>query len=379
MIFKVTTAKDRGIDNILKDLNVLESEKVVSAPTETIKPKKEKKEKKSNKRKKKKKDDIELLSVDSNESTPLEDCEDPDIANMMKLLDVDELMSDKDSDEDDLSSTIIGAQRGSYKKRKKDSNEYKKEFAEELTLLYDLLGDTSEVAKKIKDYINFDNKKIGGINKNMSDMVNNLLSAQSTRLQVLKEISSVKKAAIDLTLKAESKKDKENATTNDQHAMASLIHGIMKAGRNDFIQAARGNTVGYLPQDTYDYGDQDDSIGNYAAMLEHGPGFTEEEKEDMMELIQERLYNEGSGVMSRNSETDAYIKYENRNVEVKVKLCVDTGEWEFFAVDRDNIIIHDYPLPRKKDVEPLKFTGALAIDKRGVQYKVIEYYSDALD
>lgn len=372
MIFKVTTAKDRGLDNILKGLSMFENEPVVAAPSKKEKPPKDKKVKKG-KKKKKKDDDIELLTSEDRKSIPVEECEDKDIAKMMGLLDVDSIMNGDSSDDDDgISEPIIRAQRGSYRKRKKDSNEIKKEFAEELTLLYDLLGTTSDVSKKIRDYINFDNKKIGGINKSMSDMVSNLLSAQGTQLQILKEISSVKKNAIDLTLKAESKKDKEAGNENMQHQMSALLNTIMKQNRGEFTQATRG-PVGYLPQDTLEYDDEaDGTIEDFASMLDRGPGYTIDERDEMADLIAERLREEGG---YRSEEGDAYIRYEAVNAEVKVKLCVDTGEWEFFAVDQDGNELLDYPLPKKRDVEPLRFTGKIAIDKRSCQYKVVEYYS----
>ena len=63
-----------------------------------------------------------------------------------------------------------------------------------------------------------------------------------------------------------------------------------------------------------------------------------------------------------------------------IKKCVDTGDWEFIAVDKDNQEIVGFPLPSKESTGKMKFSedGRYASDKYGRSYKVIEYFSDEL-
>lgn len=361
------TPKDREknkMNSLLTDLSSLENERVIGAPKESDAPKKEKKVKKEKKKKKSKKEEeqIELLSVGF-DGVEYSEAEDPDIARMMGLIDIDELMNKDYGEEGNVSDPIISAQRGAYGKRKKDNNEYKKEFAEELTLLYDLLGDTRAFSDKLKNFIDLDGKQIGAVSKTMSDLITNYLDTKKTQLQTLKEISGLKKTAIDLKLKADSKKESNGSESDDSLAVSTLINTIMKTGRGDFAAAIHGGGGGFLPQD---------EIIDYIGHVETSSSYShldDNENEDYENMIERRLTE--TGYLEATAENDAYLKYEHRDVRVCVLMDEEENTWEFIAVDRDDIRIDDYPLPEKRETEPMKFNGHMAVDRRGVQYRMV--------
>lgn len=338
------------------------------------KPKKKQKEKNKKDKKEKKKKPKNTIEVDLIGGPPadVEIMEHDEYTEA--LLDVDKMFTDEieyDEDGQIISNTIIDSERN-YKKQKKNENEFRKEFAEEVTLLYDLLKDTGKLSKEIDKMLkDATGSRVRGVSKNLTELINSKSSTASTQLAIIKEINNIKAKAIDLKFKSEAKKNKEEGDQNFALVSASYLQGITKNGRQNFMQSVRGAS-GYLPQTSVPT--EDDYTGTIIDYEGVPQVYTEDETSHIEDLIEQRLREEGNPF--RSAEGDKIIEYENRGVEIKIKLYVDTGEWEFFAVDRDNILLYDYPLPRPEDAKPIKFTGHIATDRRGIQYRVMEAYSE---
>lgn len=329
-----------------------------SAPLLLTSVKKKKKEKK----KKKKKESAELMSDYGDEDSPI-----TSFNNESNLLDIDEIIDELERD-DNISDSIIDEQKRGYNKLKKESNPFKKEFAEELTMLYELLDESNDFGKKLdKIFESTQKSKARGMSKYGIDTMNAILSSKQNKLQILKEIASVKKTIQDLKLKQDAKsKDKENDNSGEA-AAAAYLSSIVKYGRSNFLKAV----------------DEDKNINDIiqkdtGVIDEYEDYYFDEENEEFDNIINERLSNEGNPF--RTELGNAYIELENRKVNIAIKKCIDTGDWEFIALDKDNQQVWDYPLPSKETIGKIKFSGdnRYATDKLGRSYKVIEYYSDDL-
>lgn len=315
-------------------------------------------------KKKKKKLEMEFLDANSEESSSL----DFYASNEMtegddKLIDIDAILNrDEEEDDDGISGPIIDGQRKSYEKRKKDENPFKKEFAEELTLLYDLLDEMNKFSKELdKKYKSLENSKVRGVSKYTNDMVINMLNAKSSKLQIVKEINSLKKVIADLKIKQDGKKGANGEEAGADHIAAQYFQKVLKHGRNNFIKQFGGDN------------DVEDDVDDVIADIERAKqGYNPHEEETFQSLIRDRLEDEENPFRTDNG--SKYIEYENRGVKINIKKCVDNGDWEFVAIDRDGMQIFDYPLPNKREVGKVKFNDNYATDERGRSYNVIEYF-----
>lgn len=313
----------------------------------------ERKPKEKKKKEKKKKstslesfsDDIDLLMDDNDEA---------DEEDRLDILDIDKLFAEREKRERNDDEIIIDKGRKGYKKLKKNENKYKNEFAEELTLLYTLLDETTKYANELeKDFKATKSSKVRGVSKYTNDLAELILNAKQTKLNILKEMTSVKKTIADLVLKSEKDKTKDDEKSNNLEALASRYYkNIISSGRSYFVGPDEDGPV--------------ESDNSYI------PSYDDEEAYE--KLIEERLTNTGNPM--RSADADAYIKYEGMNIQIKIKRCIDTGEWEFVALDKTNQIIDDYPVPTKKSAGRMKFSpdGNMATDQYGRIYNVIEYY-----
>ena len=319
--------------------------------------------KKKEKKKKNKFDNIELMAGGEIKNIADDNIERNEDTN---LIDIDELLRDED---DDIGNLIINEQGKNYKKLK-EKEDYKKEFAEELILLYRLLDETNVFGKELeKKYKSLDGTKVRGINKFVFDLGLLVLNSKQSKLNILKEISSVKKSIIDLKIKADGKKDAALNTMTSEHLASSYLKAVVNHGRSDFIKEMNN-------KDTYSgiiesiNSDSDDN---------NIEGYNEKEFSNYNEYIASRLEKENNPF--RSSDGSKYIEYENLEVKLHIKKCVDTGELEFVALDKDKQQIFDYPVPTKRDVGKMKFSpdGTYATDSRGRSYRVTEYFSSMSD
>jgi len=320
-----------------------------------IKPKK-------NKKKKKKENLISdrITDLDSDLGIMSNDSIDEDT-----LLDIDSIL--KEREEDDIEDDLTMKGKSGYNDLKKNKNNYKKEFAEELTLLYSLLDETSKFGKTLEKDLNaMKGSKVRGVSKYTNELAQLVLNAKNSKLSILKEINSTKKTIADLTMKSEAKtKDTENKN-NPEYLASAYFKNILNHGRTNFIQSMTNEPVSYND-------DYEDEYGSIIDAIEQGEKPVSEE--DMYnKILMDRL--EANGNPHRSLAGSKYIEYENMGVKILVKKCIDTGNWDFIAIDKNKQQVPDYPLPTKRDAGRMRFSddGSYATDSKGRIYNVMEYF-----
>ena len=262
---------------------------------------------------------------------------------------------------EEISEKLTRKGKRSYDKYKEDENEFKKEFAEELTMLYDLLDDANKFNKKlIKKYDSIDGSKAKGTSKYLNDLIASVLTSNTNKLQIIKEITNLKKTIQELKIKSDGKYAKMGDDSLESQAN-SFFSNIMSVGRNNFISALNGDDMQFV-----DVEYSSDTDIEYANTLP-------DVQNEIHDRINERLMNEDS---LRSTEAEKYIIYENLQPEYKILRSAMDNTWEVIAVDKDGHRIHDYPVPSKKDLGRMKFSsdGNYATDAYGRSYKVIEHY-----
>ena len=304
-----------------------------------------------------------------------------DYENMMKELDEQEaidILPEFDENDDfyqavdnwdngeyleEISEKLTKKGKRSYDKYKEDENEFKKEFAEELTMLYDLLDDANKFSKKLnKKYDSIDGSKAKGTSKYLNDLITSVLTSNTNKLQIIKEITNLKKTIQELKIKADGKYAKAGGDGTIEDQTNSFFSNIMNVGRNNFVSALNADPDIHFMNPDYS---NDEDI-EYANSLPDA-------QDAIHEKINERLSNEGN---SRSVEAEKYIIYENLKPELVIMYSVLDNSWEMIAQDKDGQRIIDYPVPTKKELGKMKFSSdrKFATDSYGRSYKVIEKY-----
>lgn len=351
-----------------------------------VKKDKKKGKKKDKKKKKKSENNLSSMLDDSYEYNTMDEVEE-----FSALLDVDNeaiklLLSDG---EDSIADVIIGEGRD-YNKYKKSGDKLVEQFGPELTYLYDLLDEVNLFGKELDKQFNFvSGSKARGMSKTSNDLTQNIISNKKTKLDVVKEIASIKKTIEDLKIKHENATAKragaEGGDLSNEASAAMFMSNIMKVGRNNFVEALENTD-----DEQYTY-DMDKALNALSSERdsdweedEQKPSkskfydgfYDEDELDEIDDLIDSRLDKEDFA--SRTASGDKYIMYENQQPSIMIKKCVDTGDWNFIAVNKDKQEIAGYPLPEQETLGKMKFSadGNIATDKYGRTYRVIEYYSD---
>ena len=262
--------------------------------------------------------------------------------------------------EDDVTGDIARQGKRSYTKLKDGDNVLKKEFAEELTMLNDLLDEVNKFGKKLdKKYESMSGSKIKGVSKYTNDLIQSILTTKSTKLQIVKELTSLKKNILELQLKEGKRFAGEGEGDGAEYSANSYFKEIMRVGRNNFMDALNDNSPSIQTNN-----DTPEEI-EYANKLS-------ERNEMLDDHIAKRLEQE----TDRSDEANKYILYENLNVELKIKYNAVNDDWRIIAVGDNGNEVLDYPIPDKKDLGKVKFSAdhKYATDKFGRSYKVIEIY-----
>jgi len=280
---------------------------------------------------------------------------------------------------------IVDPNRKAYQKLKKDKNKFKREYAEELTLLYDTLKETDKFSKDIlKRYQELNGSKQRGLSKYAIDLADTVLSSKQTKLNIIKEIASVKKNALDQKTKYEAQLAKMEAEMNKAQAQqqaadlglmgSGYLQNILEYGRKNFINTMTGDGT-YEEENYINTGDglyineDHDEDEEILSMIEDHY----EDEAELDDLISNRLQSNRS---NRSAEGNKYIQYEHRKPVIKISLNEDTGEYSFFAVDQDGNVLDDFPLPSDDHkINPIRFSldNSYGTDKRGRQYKTVLY------
>ena len=263
---------------------------------------------------------------------------------------------------EEISEKLTKKGKRSYDKYKEDENEFKKEFAEELTMLYDLLDDANKFNKKlIKKYDSIDGSKAKGTSKYLNDLIASVLTSNTNKLQIIKEITNLKKTIQELKIKSDGKNNRTLEDDSLESQANSFFNNIMNVGRNNFISALNGDDMQFANTEY-----SSDTDIEYANTLP-------DVQEEIHDRISERLMNEDR---TRSDEAEKYIIYENLKPEYVILRSALDNSWEVIAVDKDGQRIPDYPVPSKKDLGRMKFSqdGRFATDAFGRSYKCMTKY-----
>lgn len=238
------------------------------------------------------------------------------------------------------------------KEKKKAESDFNAMFRQEMTLLDDLYKDQDRFVSSLDQIYNSmsQSKGIGrgGISKGVTDLIENLNQARTTKLNIIKHKSDLKKAISDLQFKerAQRLKEGEGVQDNDIPQIASnYLSKLIANGRNNVHQ------FGTVPSEQYS---PDENIYQADTSLEDALG----------NALRDLSTNEG--------EIDnGYATYLNRNVTIAVVRDSET-DYHFVAIDEDtNEECPGYPLPNPELELTFDQSGEVASDYLGRRYKII--------
>lgn len=298
----------------------------------------------------------------------MESIENPDPVNLLPQYDEEtnfyEAIDNWDNEyEESITEKLAGKGKRSYSKFKEDENEFKKEFAEELAMLNDLLDEVNKFGKKLdKKFDAIDGSKTKGMSKYLNDLITSILTSKTTKLQILKEISSLKKNIQELKIKSDGKKVNLGDNGSLESSANSYFREIMKVGRNTFVSNFDYDTDNTISDSEFSSNDDIEYVNSLP-----------DAHNEIHNRISERLEEEDVG---RSEDGDKYIRYEHMKVDLVIKFNVLNNDWDVVAIDKDGQQVIDYPVPTKKELGKVKFSSdnKYATDKFGRSFKVIEIY-----
>ena len=152
-----------------------------------------------------------------------------------------------------------------------------------------------------KKYKSVEGSKTRGISKWTTELINSMLSAKTSKLQILKEISNIKKTIADLKIKQDGKKANIEGEKSVDLLASQYFQNVLKYGRNKFIQDLGSSR------------DDEDEIDDLLEQIEKNKmSYSSDELERIQSYIEERLETEGNPF--RSEAGSKYIQYENRGV-----------------------------------------------------------------
>lgn len=236
---------------------------------------------------------------------------------------------------------LIFGKKKKKKKNKKDKDklvDYAKEFEPELNLYRNLLADQNkftDTLQKEYDSIKASKSSARGINKTMTDLVENITSARALAMQLVEKNVNAKKLIAELTIK---QKKEFGDGTNEGANMNDFAGSLLNKMINE-----RSHIIG---------------MGDTAEVQD----YTEDE---LLDSLSENLIGE-----DRSDEVTRRLMYENRNITVYVSINdSDTDDYYYYAVDENGIEIPDYPLPLRTSLSINRSTG-IATDSYGKKYPI---------
>lgn len=276
---------------------------------------------------------------------------------------------------------IVRTQKNAYKDRAKDTNTFKKEFNEELTLLYEALQVATNMANGVEgQYTATAKSRTRGVSKYSNDLLNNYNSLLSTRLNIIKEITNIKKTAIDLKIKDDKNKQDDGGAAASVTQVASSYLNSFFGNRNGYLSSLAGQdgganetlNTGMISDDHFDNVVSNVLANNEPSEVNTGIIDQQRTNDIFDEFLNERLEDEGNPLRREGGTRN--IETENQNVRVVVyRNSKDNSEWEFVAIDGEGKEVVDYDLPDVMHIGKMTFREKFASDERGRSYEIIEY------
>ena len=232
------------------------------------------------------------------------------------------------------------------KKKKKDQNDlvdYKKEFEPEMALYKNLLVDQNRFTESLQreyDAIKSVKSSARGVNKQLSDLIENINGARQLSMQLVEKNVNTKKMIAELGMK--QKKEMCGVLDGDNLAEfgSSYLKNLFQERNAIMSNETQNNITEYSEDDMYG------ELANLTILDDDG--------------------NE------RDSDADKYLQYENVQAQVYVEIDEDKDiqEYEFVVKDNESNIIDDYPLPIHSNITINRSTN-IATDAYGNKYPII--------
>lgn len=246
---------------------------------------------------------------------------------------------------------IIG---GKKKKKKKEKNadgetlvDFKKEFAPDMALFKNLLIDQNKFTESLQkqyDQLNSVKSTARGVNKQMSDLIENITQARSLSMQLTDKNVQIKKLVAELTMK--QRKELGLGVTDQDSAITDFA--------NSYMRSMLDNRKMVMDPSNADIVDMSDDL--------------------LFDELNSDLDNLGDDE-KRDSEVDKYLQYENRKVKVHAYIPKDEqgqddfDNYQFVAYAEDGELIDDYPLPLHTKLSINRSTN-IATDSYGQKYPI---------
>lgn len=231
----------------------------------------------------------------------------------------------------------FGKKKKKKKKKKSELIDYAKEFEPELNLYRNLLADQNRFTDTLqKEYDNMKSSKSSarGVNKTMTDLVENITGARALAMQLIEKNVNAKKLIAELTMKQKKEFGNGGEGENMSDFAGSLLNKMI---------SERSQIVG---------------TGSPAEISD----FTEDELFDSL--------SESLADSERSEEVEKYLKYENRNITIYVSInSNDVEDYFYYALDEEGNEIADYPLPLRTSLSINRSTG-IATDSYGKKYQI---------
>jgi hypothetical protein len=242
-----------------------------------------------------------------------------------------------------------GVDKATRKKKKKGKDkkekpkDFNKEFERESIILQNLLVEQSKFVQSLQrqyEHITGTKSSSRGVTKNVTDLIENITSARKLNMDIIKHQVDLKKTIADLTMKQQKEL---NAAGFDGENMADFASTYLKQMISERQNLLTGGSS---------------DIGDYSV-------------DEMADIVENTLKENVENMDERTSESDIYLKYENRNVEISVLMNRNnTDEYEFVAYDENGVLIPDYPKPSHTDMK-INWSTEVATDEFGQKYNII--------
>lgn len=360
----------------------------------------EKKKKKKEKKKRTVVDELDDLlgDIESLSSTATVDEEVEGILEMAK--DIKKAMKKKDGKMEFDTDKFMNGEGKGRKKHKDLVKKYMTMFKTEEALILALLKEADADTRVIREaFLSLaKNSSVRGVmGKTATDFAATLVSANSHRLAIVKQLADLKKTANDLAFKEESKRKDSDENGLDQESLGALalksLFGQSTRDFNNTIQdsaaisveefnALEENAKQESPKistlegfDTGSVIDKDGNTRQLEAQERDSVDFDPDMQEHLNTLAEQ--YKDDP-IYGRSAAGDSLIENESRGVKIKIRRWSDesTGKYEFdfVAVDKEGSEVPGYEVP---DKTRLKMTWnddtGIAKDNRGRTYEIIDY------
>lgn len=311
--------------------------------------------KRKEKKKKKKKEKVSKLRIMMDEYD--------------SLIDDDDINLDTSEDDDFL---VHKKNRKGRKKelfdvkqaRKKKKKNIEVRFNPQLTALRKILKDADSASADIRTVLDTMLKsKSRYVGKTLTDLLQALNTANSTRSSVVRDIANINKTIIDLKLKQDkANPKKDDKDVDNEEVGINLFRRLLSgnASRKEMLNAAKDYYN--APGNDYQEEEYTDNFNDY------------QDDDELNNEIQSRLADSAEA-NRRSKEGTSYIKFEPMGPEDVVMLHTTTGEWEMDAVDKYNQRMPDeYPRLSSDVVGDVRIDRdtKTAFDANGRRFRVIE-------